>query len=110
MTNPRPYPTPKISNDSILSLVLRADFIPDGAIVTKKTGAVTFVLRHGLTVYTDTKGEQPMKIDGVFLLNDRGQINQIKPETLLGWSQRAEDLYEWLVDQQIGDDNYIEDK
>jgi hypothetical protein len=110
MTNPNPDAKPLLNYDSMLTVALGALTIPDGSVVTKRTGAVTYILRHGLTVYTDTKGESPMKIAGVFLLNNQGQINQIKPETVLSWSMTAIEFYEWLVDQQIGDENYIEDK
>jgi hypothetical protein len=100
---------PQIDNDTNISVLMEAHLIPDGSIVAKRTGYSTHVIRQKLKVYQDTKGEKPMEIEGTFLVDERGNINKIKPDTILAWTMRAESFYDWLVDQQIGD-NYIEDK
>jgi len=100
----------KIDHNTPVRMILPASIIKDGATVTRVTGAAKFILRHSLTVYTDQQGEKPMVLEGTFLFNTRGQVNQIKPDTNLAWATTALDLYEWLVESQIGDENYIEDK
>ena len=82
--------------DDQVSILIKASDIPDRATVTKKTGTHPLTISHGLTVYSDTKGEKPLKIDGVFLLGDRGSITQIKPDTLLAMHMSAGDLHDWL--------------
>ena len=84
--------------DDELKIVLPASNIPDGAVVTKKTGAVKYTLKHKLVVYqnqtTDLNNPSPaINIDGYFLIGSQGSINQIPPETELIWVVNAEDFY-----------------
>jgi len=76
-----------------LGVMLPASMIPDGAIVTKRTGSTELVLRHSLRVYPiQGSGQVPMVVEGTFLHAGRGDINQIKPDTILVWRIEAEDF------------------
>lgn len=94
--------------DTIIELTLQAEQIHDRAVVTKVKGTVPYVLRHNLTVYSDTKGEKPVVMNGFFLVNERGDINQIKPDTKLAVSIAAGDIADYFTseddDHLYGDD------
>lgn len=76
-------------------VLLPAKMIPDHATVSKRTGEYTMVLRHDLTVYV-VKPDGPLKITGYFLVNERGDINQVTEETRLHWHVTAEELVDTL--------------
>ena len=85
-----------ICPETLLRVILPAEEIPDQAEVTKVTGEEVYVLRHGLTLYSDTKGEKPVQVDGFFLVGSRGSINSIKPDKKLCWVVTAEELMDTL--------------
>lgn len=81
-----------ICPEDVLGVILPAESIPDGSSVTKRTGEAQYILKQGIKVYSDTKGESPLVVDGCFLVSPSGSINQVKPTTLLRWNITAEDL------------------
>jgi hypothetical protein len=94
----------QICPEDELRVLLPASKIPNGATITKRTGEVVYILRQGLKVYSDTKGERPLDIEGVFLINTRGEINQVKPDTLLHWHVTAETLVDELQSSWMEED------
>ena len=86
----------EICPEDVLRILLPAGSIPSGSTVSKRTGEATLILRHGLKVYSDTKGEKPMEIDGLFLVDGSGNINQTSPKTLFHWHVAAEALIDEL--------------
>lgn len=66
--------------------------IPDKARVRKPKGAVTYVLRHQVTLY-DKAGAKEVLLEGFFLVNgESGDISQIGPSKELLWEINADDL------------------
>jgi hypothetical protein len=88
------YENKKICPEDIVRVILPAEMIPDQARVSKVKGEVGYVLRHNLTLYSSAK--EPVKIEGYFLIGDRGDINQVEPGKQLCWLVTAEDLVEAL--------------
>lgn len=91
--------------EDAVMVLLPAHKIPDGAIISRRTGDYRYTLRHGVTVYPVPKTDaKPLKIDGFFVVNERGDINQVTPDTLLHWNTTAEGLVDtlrasWETDQ-----------
>ena len=89
----------EICPEDILRILLPAKQIPNGSMVSKKNGAYTYTLTHSLKAYPESvksgeeRGEM-IEIKGLFLHGNRGNINQVKPDTELHWHVDAE----WLVD------------
>jgi len=85
----------RICPEDTLKVILPAEMIPDQARVTKIKGENGYVLRHNLILYSS--GKEPVKIEGFFLIGDRGDINQVDPGKQLCWCVVAEDLVESLT-------------
>ncbi len=72
-----------------MKLLIEAKYIPDGTVVTKKTGSQQFTIRDSIKIYTyDTKGSNALKeilnADGVkYMVNNRGDINMVSADTVL---------------------------
>lgn len=72
-----------------MKLLIEAKYIPDGTVVTKKTGAQEFTVRDNLKIYTyDTKGSGGLKEilsqdNAKYLVNSRGDINIVSGDTVL---------------------------
>lgn len=72
-----------------MKLLIEAKYIPDGTVVTKKTGTQEFTIRDKLKIYTyDTKGTGDLKeisnVEGAkYMVNSRGDINLVTGDTLL---------------------------
>jgi hypothetical protein len=89
-----------------IRVIIPASAIPDQSVVTKKGGTYPHTFRRGLIIYADkTLDAKPQKIDGFFLINDAGGINQISPITELIVEMRAESLLEWLEGELDHPDN-----
>ena len=80
---------------------MKAGDIDDGAIVRKVTGENTYCLKKQLKVYTQ-ENKTPLVIDGIFLIGDRGHINQVLPGKKLVVIMSAEDAMEWLSTELQG--------
>lgn len=93
----------KICPEDTLSIILRADMIPDRAEVTKVTGGVVYILRHELTVYPSIPAEKPLIVSGLFLVGSRGDINQVNSEKQLCWRIPAEEFVDILRQSWEGD-------
>jgi hypothetical protein len=110
-----------INADSIIGITLTAAEIPNGATVTKPTGTARYTIRHNLKLYQDQKAKgdtladrrpgeadkgalRPVEIAGDFLVNPRGDINQIDPDARLVWLATAGEILDWLRDAVEGDD------
>lgn len=72
-----------------MKLLIEAKYIPDGTVVTKKTGTQEFTVRDNLKIYTyDTKGSGGLKEilsqdNAKYLVNGRGDINIVPGDTVL---------------------------
>ncbi len=72
-----------------MKLLIEAKYIPDGTVVTKKTGVQEFTVRDNLKIYTyDTKGSGGLKEilsqdNTKYLVNSRGDINIVPGDTVL---------------------------
>lgn len=90
----------KICPEDKLAVLLPAWQIPDKSTVHKRTGEQHLILRHELRLYQPqvkgTERLEPVVVRGCFLLNERGDINQIEAETKLCWVTTAEDLVDTL--------------
>lgn len=82
----------KICPETPLRVLLPACEIPDTANVTKRTGENVYTLAHNLKVYGTPNAEQPLVIEGYFLVGPRGSINQVPADRLLHWNTTAEEL------------------
>lgn len=94
----------KICQEDVLFILLQACKIPDRAHVRKRTGEQEFVLVRNITLYQSKKGIQPVKIEGYFLMNERGDVTQINSAQFLHWRVAAEDFvdilqHSWESDQ-----------
>jgi hypothetical protein len=97
----------EIGPDLLLRILLPVEVIPEGSTVSKRTGEYTYVLKRNLKIYGSTKEDgdkKPMVIDGFFLVNERGDINQVAPGTLLHWNVTTlefvnEYAESWGIDQ-----------
>lgn len=87
---------PVLRYDSPVTILVQAQYVPDRSEVTKRTGTKGYTLRRNLTLYSDTKGEKPTTIEGLFLVGSVGDITQIKPDTLLGFHMPIGELHEWI--------------
>lgn len=78
-----------------LEVVVPCGKIPDGARVRKLTGTVEYVLKTRITVYNHAVKGAPMQVlleGGVYLLGERGDINQQNPEKPLVWITTLREL------------------
>jgi hypothetical protein len=85
-----------IDPDDELRVLLPAAMIGNGGIVSKRTGRQTFTLAHNIKVYRQASDQAPITIEGFFLLNNSGSINQVDAETELHWHVTAQDLVDIL--------------
>lgn len=90
-----PYNT-KICPETEIGVLLCAEDIPDEAVVTKVKGETLYVLKHRLKVYTHLENKEPLVLDGLFLIGDRGSVTQVKPSQVLVWRTSAEDFVDSL--------------
>lgn len=84
-----------INPETILRVLLHASEIPDGAAVSKRTGDKLYTLRHNV-VFWDEKGVKQTVVEGFFIVDTQGNINQVKPLTMLHWNITADDLIDTL--------------
>lgn len=95
----------KLSNNAIcqedtINVMLPAEKIPDQARVAKVGGEQPYILRHNLILWGTESEADPKKaveVTGHFLVNERGDINQVPPGKVLRWLVTAEDLVDMLV-------------
>lgn len=92
-----------IREEDNLDILMLAGTVPHGSTVRKRTGEKAYTLRHNLVVYQDQKSDTPpMTINGLFIVDERGNINQIAPDKIVCWSVAAQDLVRMLVDDWEG--------
>lgn len=87
-----------MSSDEIIQVLLPAFRIPDGSVVSKRTGMSPYALKHSLKVFRSGLAEklEPLVIQGFFLVNERGDINQIGDDTPLHWHVSAGEFSDQL--------------
>lgn len=71
-----------------MKLLIEAKYIPDGTVVTKKTGTQEYIIRDSIKIYTyDTKGsglKEILNSDGTkYMVSSRGDINMVSGDTVL---------------------------
>lgn len=84
-------------------ILLPAGEIPDGEVVTKKTGEKEYVLRHKIEIF-GLPGPMTFEAnDSVVFLSDMelGKFNAVSRDTLLLWKLEEEELYQWLHDREM---------
>lgn len=81
----------------LISLMAAKD-IPSEAQVTKRTGDKLYTLKRNITLYTELHAKVELAV-GVFLFDDRANINAVDPETLLLWYMTRGDAME-LIDPE----------
>jgi len=84
-----------------ISVLLKSDMIPDGSTVTKRTGDKRYTLKKKIKVFTGAvKMDKPVELDveGTFLVDSNGNINQIDSSAILGWITNLDDL-RWYADR-----------
>lgn len=94
MSTPRP-----IDLSDEMMVLLRASQIADGSRVCKRTGSVEYTLKHELVLYQNQSSierKEPTRIQGCFLVGERGSISQVDSDTPLMWIVLPEDLYIFL--------------
>ena len=78
----------------MIKIILPAAEIPDGSIVTKRTGSKQYTLQSVIKYYDlegkcrEIKTEDSVKL----LISDNGSINAVSPETELVWETTFDDL------------------
>ena len=85
-----------------MKVLMQAKLIPDGSTVIKRTGSYTQILKHELLVYQNQNADknQPIKISGCFLVNERGNIEQIDSEKEFIWVVEWDELREWMIEKE----------
>lgn len=93
---------PYLQVGDMLSVIISADKLFDGATVTKRTGDKIYTLKRSLKVYPidSDKDKPPMVIEGCFLCDNEGSFNQISPTTLLAWRVEAQSLM-WALQSRF---------
>lgn len=72
-----------------MKLLIEAKYIPDGTVVTKKTGTQEYIIRDSIKIYAyDTKGSGNLKeilnTEGAkYMVSGRGDINMVSGDTVL---------------------------
>lgn len=84
----------RICPEDVLGVILAATKIPDGAKVTKVKGTKDYVFRRELKVHH--LDQKPLVIDGLFLFDSRGNVNQVSETTELVWLITADELVDDL--------------
>lgn len=95
-----------LNKNSILKIVMNAIDIPEGSIVTKKTGEKRYTLKNKIRVYTDgVKLENKIELDieGCFIVDTIGNINQINPDSQLAWEVTIQELRELIEEIYEGE-------
>lgn len=97
-----------INQDTLMKVLLPAGSIPDGALITKRTGTNQYRLHRGLRFYATKEakeklGEETRTLDAkdgcVFLVDEeKGTINVYPCTTEFLWLVRAEELAWHLKD------------
>lgn len=87
-----------------MRLLLRAQYVGDGATVTKATGQKKYTLRRSIKIYGENQQEIKCDVDNVFLVDEQGNINMIPDSTELMVYMSVEELYHNLYDVVMWDD------
>ncbi len=85
----------------LIEVLLPAGDIPDGATVTKRTGAKEYKLKHKIKIYADKDSgtsAQVLEADGVKYLTGDGAINAISDKVVLIWKTTTGELHQFLED------------
>lgn len=87
-----------MSSNEMIKVLLPAFRIPDGSVVSKRGGMSPHTLKHSLKVYRNNLPEkqEPLVIQGFFLVNEQGDIDQIGDNTPLHWHVSASEFCEQL--------------
>ena len=86
-----------------MKVLLRADEIPLGSTVTKKTGDIEYIIQDRIRVFNETGGRQEILAqDGArFLCGSRGDANAVSGDKKLMWKVDKETLFFWLQDERF---------
>ena len=82
-----------------LTVAISVHLLSDGLTVHHKGGAKPYILRRGLTLYQDTKGEAPIHIEGTFLISQEGTIKQIAADKIMMVTMTLIEFRDWIDDQ-----------
>lgn len=98
-----------ICHDTLMKVLLPAGSIPNGALITKRTGTAEYRLHRGLRFYAtkeakDKLGEETRTVDAkdgcVFLVDEeKGTVNVYPRTTEFMWLVRADELERHLRDE-----------
>ncbi len=84
----------------IMKILMAAQDIPLGSIVTKRTGDKLYTVREGIKIYGTPEQQSTREIkcdDGTrFLISETGDISIVSNDTELLWHVSDEDLYSYL--------------
>jgi len=66
-----------------IGIIIEVGNVPEGWVVTKRTGTVEHTVRKAITIYGTDKGKQVIDAapGSCFLVNDRGDISAITNNT-----------------------------
>lgn len=94
-----------------LTVLLPANMLPLGSIVTKKTGKAEFKIANEVRIFDDRVekvGEPQRKnikaAEGTLLLisiDHAGDISAINADAIVAWHAEEEELSQWLHDRQM---------
>ena len=84
-------------------ILLPAGEIPDGEVVTKRTGEKEYILKHKVEIFGLPGPMVFESNDDVVFLSDMelGKFNAVSRDTLLMWKLEEEDMLSWLHDRDM---------
>ena len=85
----------------IIGVLMEAQFIPDGSVVTKKTGEKIYTISSEIRIFGVTTKDNiviPAK-DGARFISHGHDHNVVAPETILVWRASDEEILELLEPQ-----------
>ena len=79
-------------------IIIQANEIPLGSIITKIRGEKEYVIRNEIIIYNKDGAKTNIKAQGSsrFLINDTGDINVVGPDLELVWLAGEYELVQYL--------------